>query len=500
MRRLFMILILILLPLQVAAGRAPNLILSGRMVGGDHQTYREIPFRVPPGVDQITLEFTYSGHDQKSTIDLGVRDPHRFRGWSGGNKDRVVIGEAWASASYLAGPLLFGQWFLVLGIPNIRSGAVADYAAKIWFDRADDRDDGFQQGVLKPELAWYRGDLHMHTAHSDGSCPSRQGARKPCPVYKTLEAARSKGLDFIAVTDHNTTSQNAEIARLAPSFDDLLLIPGRELTTFQGHANLFGPVGELDFRVSGPRRRTINDLLRQVRSSRGIISINHPALPSGETCMGCGWTAKSADYSLIQAVEVVNGGTLAFPGAPQNAFSGLPFWEARLDAGHRITGIGGSDNHDATLAPDKPSAIGLPTTVVHAQGLSQSAIMSAIAKGHVFVDVWGTRERLLEVTARTAQAQAEMGDILYARDGEGIDVSVRVQGAPAGSRVALVGFVHPIGDFDASLAGTGELKVFKLTADGRAHWFRVDVRDSQDRLILIGNPIYLRPSPQTRLN
>jgi predicted metal-dependent phosphoesterase TrpH len=66
----------------------------------------------------------------------------------------------------------------------------------------------------------------MHTAHSDGSCASRKGVRVPCPVFRTLEAAEARGLDFIAITDHNATSQNDALRELAPYFDDLLLIPG----------------------------------------------------------------------------------------------------------------------------------------------------------------------------------------------------------------------------------------------------------------------------------
>src|SRR5258708_32546144 len=38
-----------------------------------------------------------------------------------------------------------------------------------------------------------------NTAHSDGSCTSLAGAKVPCPVFVTLEAAAHRGLDFVAV-------------------------------------------------------------------------------------------------------------------------------------------------------------------------------------------------------------------------------------------------------------------------------------------------------------
>ena len=81
------------------------------MTGADHQTYREIPFRVPAGTTAVSVAFSYTGKDQKSVIDLGVRDPQRLRGWSGGNKAAFTITETWATPSYLPGPLPAGGPF-----------------------------------------------------------------------------------------------------------------------------------------------------------------------------------------------------------------------------------------------------------------------------------------------------------------------------------------------------------------------------------------------------
>ena len=477
-----------------AAERAPDLVLTGTLTGRDHQTYREVPFKLPAGMGRLTVAFDYTGKDERSVIDLGLRDPQRFRGWSGGAKARFTVDEAWATPSYLPGPLPAGTWTLVLGAPNIRKAGQADYTARIWFEPATSAFAGFVAQPLKPGPAWYRGDLHMHTAHSDGSCPSRRGVKVPCPVFKTLEAATARGLDFIAVSDHNATSQDQALAELAPYFDDLLLIPAREITTFRGHANVFGPTGFLDFQIGGPRAPDIGRLLDEVAAAHALISINHPALPSGEACMGCGWTASNTDYGRVDAIEVVNGGALILPGAPEGPLSGIPFWEARLNAGFRITAVGGSDNHDATLAPDKPSAVGLPTTGVHATELSQPAILEAIRRGHVFVDVWGTKDRVLEVWAASQAGEVEMGDELPAAQGERVRFTVHVGGAPSGSHLSLAGDAAKLVGF---IAGEGadenSHSQFDLTADGKAHWLRVDVRDAHGRLILIGNPIYLRP-------
>jgi predicted metal-dependent phosphoesterase TrpH len=467
---------------EASAAPAPDLTLTGAMTGADHQTYREVPFRVPAGVTRLTIEFAYTGRDQKSVIDLGLRDPQRFRGWSGGNKSRFTVSDSDATPSYLPGPLPPGDWKLVLGVPNLRKDATANYTARIFFQRGA-APTTFAEAPLKTGPAWYRGDLHMHTAHSDGSCASRKGVRVPCPVFRTLEAAEARGLDFIAVTDHNATSQNEALRELAPYFDDLLLIAGREITTFQGHANVFGLAGPLDFQIGSPRAPTLATLQDEVEKAGGLLSINHPGLPSGEICMGCGWSNKATDFRRVQAIEAVNGGQADGP------LSGIAFWEARLNEGLRITAIGGSDNHDAALAPVRPASVGYPTTVVHAAELSQPAILAAIRAGHVFVDTQGSGDRTLEVTATSQGRTAEMGDSLDAPAGAPIRFTVHVTHA-AGASLSISGN-GPKPKLAGRAFSDDETLSFEIAGDGQPHWLRIDVRGPDGKLWLLGNPIYL---------
>ena len=464
--------------LAVAVGaHAETLTLTGVMTGQDHQTYREVPFRVPAGTTAVTVEFSYTGKDQKAVIDLGVRDPQRFRGWSGGNKARFTLTETWATPSYLPGPLPAGDWKLILGVPNLRKDGRAEYTAKITLDHSPVF-HGFAATPLKSGPGWYRGDLHMHTEHSDGSCASRTGARTPCPLFKTLEAAAARGLDFVAVSDHNTSSHFQDLAELQGYYDDLLLIPGREITTFQGHMNVLGMTAPLDFQLGSVRAPTLARILDQVDAAHALASINHPGLPSGENCMGCGWTA-ATDFARIPAIEAINGTTSSGP------LSGIAFWEARLNAGLHVTAVGGSDNHDATLQGAR--GVGAPTTVVHAKALSQDAILAAIRAGHVFVDVQGTRDRLLDVRFEAA----EMGDRVGSGGGR---LSAHVVHA-AGGHIALAGPSAP----QITTAPLGDDDTFTLDLPpGARGWLRVDVIGPDGALWLLGNPIYFEPPARPR--
>jgi hypothetical protein len=483
-RWLALILLLLSTPAW-AQDRKPDLVLTGQIVGADNQTYKPVTFDVPPGVTRLTVAFDYA-RDQKTVVDLGLMDPVRFRGWSGGNKQGFTLAAEDATPSYLPGPLPAGRWTLLLGVPNARPASSASYEARIFFER-DDGARGLPAAPLKAAPGWYRGDLHMHTAHSDGSCLTQAGARAPCPVYRTVAAASARGLDFIAITDHNTTSHYEAMAELQPAFDKLLLIPGREVTTFQGHANVFGPTGFIDFRLGEPAVPNIKTLQDAVAAAGGLFSINHPSSPSGEICMGCGWTAPGTDYDEVQAIEVANGGSERAQHGAEGPLSGVAFWEKQLNAGHRITAIGGSDNHDAGLAPDVAGSVGRPTTVVHADALSTLAILAGLRAGRVFIDLDASSDRLLDLTARSARDQAVMGGVLRVKAGETVAFTAALVGGDLkGLQIVRDGVVvnTPIGP-----DGT-----FRLPAGKTASWVRLNLRDDKGRLMLIGNPIYLRPA------
>lgn len=481
------------LMLLVTAGRGyaqpiqPDLVLRGTVTYADRQTYLELPFLVGKGITRVTVELSYTERDKHTSIDLGLFDNERFRGWSGGNKNSLTVSETDATPSYLPGPIRPGSWKLILGVPNIEEGVRSNYEAKIYFAHAGDLPavSTFSQLALRGGPGWYRGDLHMHDAHSDGSCLSQSGQKVPCPLYKTVEAAAKKGLDFIAISDHNTISQYDDMRELQPYFDRLLLIPSREITTFQGHANVYGTTEFIDFRLTSSHVPNINQMLRQVQGLHGMFSINHPGSPTGASCMGCGWSVPDTDYSLVSAVEAINGGSL------DGQYSGIPFWQDKLNKGYRLTGVGGSDNHDADYPPQTRSAVGHPTTVVYAAALSERAILDAIRAGRVFIDMEGTSNRLLEFTAQAGSAIAAMGGTIQSPAGLQVHFTVKMS--------ALEG-AHPQvirdGEMTSLLNETSvqekeETRSFDYASDGKRHWLRVDVRSADGKLLIVGNPIYL---------
>ncbi len=474
-------------PICLAQKAASDLDLRGTVTYANHQTYVEVPFEVPKGVTRVTISFSYTGRDKHTTIDLGLFDNERFRGWSGGNKSSFTLSATDATPSYLPGPIRPGKWKLILGVPNIREGVRSEYEAKIHFSHVGERPaiSTFSQAPLRTGPAWYRGDLHMHDAHSDGSCLSQSGKKAPCPLYKTVETAAARGLDFIATSDHNTISQYDDIRELQPYFDQLLLLPAREITTFQGHANVYGTTEFIDFRLTSPHVPNFNRLLDEVQSLHGILSINHPDIPSVESCMGCGWTVPDTDFSRVTAIEVINGG------AADGLLSGIPFWQKQLNNGFRLTGLGGSDNHDSDSKAQTYSAVGHPTTVIYAANLSENAILDAIRAGHVFVDTQGAKDRVIEFTAKTATSTASMGDEIQSPAGQQIHFTLKMI-ALAGDHPEIILDGQSTALLNASpVKQNEEIRSFDYQSDGKRHWLRVNVRSEDGAMLIVGNPIYL---------
>jgi hypothetical protein len=483
----------------VADSSGSDFVLQGVVRGSQNQSYVQVPFAVPAGTERVTITFSYTEKEQHTALDLGLLDPSGLRCWSGGNKSTLTVGLMDATPSCLPGAIPSGTWNVLIGAPNIRAGVESHYTIHVYLSRTGAVADlpPILREPLRAGPAWFRGDLHMHTAHSDGQCPSQYGKMVPCPLFFTVDAAARRGLDFIAITDHNASSQYDEMRELQPYFDKVLLIPGREITTFQGHINFLGSTDFVDFRIdSHPGGKTVpdvNTLLASAAQVGAITSINHPLSPSGEICLGCGWkpavTAEKGpvDMHLLTGVEAVNGGS------EQHGLSDLPFWNSQLNRGCRLTGIGGSDNHRPMQPLDQIGSIGSPTTVVYATELSTPEILNGIRAGHVFIDVAGTHDRILDVTVHVhADARiAHAGDTLSTATGDQLYISAHVIAAAGG-------ILHWVEDGKDVVLPQGvatftadSTQTLHWTSDGHRHWFRAQVSGPDGKLWLIGNPIYV---------
>jgi hypothetical protein len=227
-------------------------------------------------------------------------------------------------------------------------------------------------------------------------------------------------------------------------------------------------------------------LLRSAARVGAITSINHPLSPSGEICLGCGWTPTTpVDMHLLTGVEAVNGGS------ERSGISDLPFWNQELNRGCRLTGIGGSDNHRPMQPLDQIGSIGSPTTVVYAAELSTPAILDGIRAGHVFIDVAGTHDRLLEVTAHSGSQSVSAGDLLDSPPGDAVQFTAHVMAAAGGTMRWILDGWNEARAANSAIATDDANQTITWMSDGRRHWLRAEVAGPDGKLWLIGNPVYL---------
>lgn len=312
--------------------------------------YRYLPFDVPPAAAGITVSLDYD--EDGGVIDLGLVDPERFRGWSGGARRQLFLAPQAATPGYLPGALPAGTWSVMLGLHRVPPEGLA---YEVTVEIGPVSAEGPSPHLPRPERPpprdipavggrrWLAGDLHAHTVHSDGLLT----------IEGLASLARTRGLDYLAVTDHNTTSHHAH---LAPAGDrmGIRLVPGQEVTTDEGHANCFGDTGWIDF------RRSSDDWLAQAQAGRGLLSVNHPL--AGD----CRW--RRAMSRRPPLAEVWH--------SSWDRAEPLPLaWWAGWGGGHAI---GGSDyhGHEGEALP------GQPTTWLETE---DQDVLGALAAGRIAI-------------------------------------------------------------------------------------------------------------------
>ncbi len=417
-------------------------------VGGPDWVY--VPLEVPPGIDEIAVSYSYNRPHAApdglaNALDIGIFDERGhelgsargFRGWSGGARDSFRISAASATPGYLPGPVNAGTWHLLLGPYTVAPQGLS-YRVEV------ELHGGSTGRAFVPAhaptraagrgRAWYRGDLHLHTVHSDGQW-------EPADL---VTAARNAGLDFMVSTEHNTVTAAGIWGQ--HTAEGLLVLDGEEITTRNGHLVAAGltPGTWIDWRYRAadgflPR------MLAKVHGDGGLAIAAHPFCPY----VGCAW---KFGFDGLDAVEVWNG-----PWTPDDEVS-LRQWDASLAAGAPGTGgdrwlpaVGASDSHHAD------QTVGLGQTVVLADDLEREAILAGLRAGNSYLAASSQVE--LEMSAIGGGGRpAGIGEVLHVSPDTPVTVDVTVRGVPGGS-------VHFVTD-----KGTLTRVDLPASGDGEARW------------------------------
>ncbi len=408
-----------------------QLTLTGHVTPEDkaQSDYLYAPFDLPQPARRLEVRYHYTArmsHDRVeggNVIDIGIFDPRGsdfpggagFRGWSGSDRQTFTITATEATPGYIPGPLPAGRYQIILGLYRIWPQG-ADFKIEIEADGWGYDETAVSKaaptfspatgaghktaGSVASSFLWLRGDLQSHTFHSDGKGSPSQLVTK----------ARALGLDFLAVTDHNTISHHPPLIELAD--DDLLLIRGQEVTSYYGHMNVWGTGRWCDFRSRS--EEAMAAIIALAHESGGLCSINHPKKG------GPPW--EYGPNLPVDAIEVWQG-----PWPNRNNES-LALWEELLRDGRRLPAVGGSDYH--CPSGDQETGflrLGQPTTWVKVSERSPAGVLNGIRAGRTCISA-SPEGPMLDLRATGDDITAEMGQALSLPAGRPAHVAVEVTG------------------------------------------------------------------------
>jgi hypothetical protein len=535
---------------------APTRLITGQFDASLQGSFVDLPFDVPAGTTAVRVKYCYDpplGPFTKHTLDLGLYEPRsdpsnpwgptEFRGWGGSSHPDVIVSpegfsteaeyrvdprgnaQGKTTRGFLPGPIPPGQWAVELGVAAVLTPDLGDPDSKVgWrveIELSDDpanadepyRPATYDSRPAKSGPGWYAGDFHVHAEHSALGDATMTDTFDY--AFRPLEEGGG-GLDFITLDDYVAGSAWGEIGRYQAHYPGKLIARGDEVITYHGHTNNQVSAKYVDYRTGPIYERDLDGSLRLVRGPRsprelfddvhaagGFTQINHPTIfPSSiaffaQLCRGCPWDYSDAgtDYSKVDAIEISTG-----PPPTINPFTAnaIAFWEHALDLGHKIAAVGSSDSHRAGqaaggLTPQAP--IGIATTIVHADELSEAGIERGIKAGHTYVKLPGNAGPDVRFTGTNPRRRtpALFGDTLR---GNQASFDARVIGGisrtlPAYGPVELRIVKDGVAIQSANVTSDDFSLPFSTTEHGR---YRLQVQ--QGTVIeVVSSPIYFEPLP-----
>lgn len=179
-------------------------------------------------------------------------------------------------------------------------------------------------------IKYYPFELHTHTRHSDGSMSPRM----------LIENAINRGLQGIAITDHNTDTAIQEAKKIGRELG-LTIIEGIEWTTFWGHLTVLGGNSNIDW--SKLSQANINQMIEKASQAGDLVNIAHPKRIGHPICAGCHFDYDIYSYQYITGFEVWSNPKPAFNKANELA---LEQYDELSSCGIKLACLYGDDWHD----------------------------------------------------------------------------------------------------------------------------------------------------------
>lgn len=158
-----------------------------------------------------------------------------------------------------------------------------------------------------------RADLHFHTRYSPDASAQ--------PKFIVERLNQNSTIKALAITDHNTTEGSKKVRQLARPYEDIVIIPGVEISAEEGEIILLG-ITELP-----PKPWKTQKIIDLAHANNALAIAPHPY-------RGLGLKDQAANLNL-DAIEVLN--AITTPGLNEKA--------EQLARAQGLPGVSGSDVH-----------------------------------------------------------------------------------------------------------------------------------------------------------
>jgi hypothetical protein len=196
-------------------------------------------------------------------------------------------------------------------------------------------------------------DFHVHAFLGDGWLPP----------WELLREARRRGLDAIAVTNHNQVLAAHVVRRLTRQVSGPLVLVGQEVTAPEYHMTAAGIERRIDWWLDA------REAVARIHAQGGVAIAAHPRVRY--------WPA------LDGALDVLDGAEAAHPlmiGNARGRAEILGFYGRASEVRVRpVAAIGSSDYHVLT-------ALGLCRTLVLARERTEAAVLDAVREGRTVAE------------------------------------------------------------------------------------------------------------------
>jgi hypothetical protein len=210
---------------------------------------------------------------------------------------------------------------------------------------------------------WYSADLHHHADQAEAVTPPEYLARSQLAA----------GLDFLFVSDHDSTVNHAPLERIA-ALRHVPFIPGIELSPSWGHFNAWplNPGSKLAIDTS---TASVDQILSEGRRLGALVmQVNHPFIPYGYFASLAAGVAPGGFNPHFDLIEIN-------ASVPEDDVKVLHTLWAFWNAGDRYYLAGGTDVHD--VWNDESGRV---RTLAHLDGApTPTAFAEALKAGHGYV-------------------------------------------------------------------------------------------------------------------